>query len=132
MTSLLARFSAFVRDQRGAAAVEFVIVLPLFILLTLGSISFLTLMSMTTALHFAAEDGARCAAVRPGVCSNAGTTQTYAASRYAGPKITGLGFTYTSPACGHRVVAAGSYVLRTGLANITVPLSAAACYPDQS
>jgi Flp pilus assembly protein TadG len=132
MQRLSAWINGFVRDQRGAVSAEFVLVLPLLIVLTYGSISFLMLLSTTTAIHFAAEDGARCAAVRPAVCTNAGTTQTYAAAHYAGPALTGMTFTYTNPACGHRVAGSGAFILHTGLSDVSVPLSAIACYPDQS
>jgi Flp pilus assembly protein TadG len=121
--------------ERGAIAAEFALVLPVFVLLTIGTIGVGTMMSMIVSLHFAVEDAARCASVKTTVCTNAGTTQTYATGQYKGPTVTGLAFALTAAAagnCGNKVVGTGTYTLRTGLGAISVPVSASACYPSSS
>jgi Flp pilus assembly protein TadG len=116
-------------DRDGSTAVEFALVLPVLILLIFGALGLMTAMSMNTALHFAVEDAARCAAVKTTVCADQTTTSSYASGKYKGPSMTGLTFTLTSPACGKQVVGAGTFVLSTGLATFNVPMSVQACYP---
>jgi Flp pilus assembly pilin Flp len=122
----------FLADTRGSAAAEFAMVLPVVVLLSLGVIGFMMMMSSMSALHFAAETGARCAAINKTTCGTAGATQTYALGKYKGPTISGLAFTQTNASCGKRVVGAGTIVFSTGLQSISVPVSAAACYPNQN
>jgi Flp pilus assembly protein TadG len=123
------RRNSFWRSEGGSTAVEFALVLPLLAMLILGTLGLMTAMSMNTALHFAVEDAARCAAVRTTVCTNQTTTSTYANGKYNGPSLDSLTFTLTSPACGKQVVGAGTFVLSTGLGAINVPMSVQACYP---
>ena len=121
----------------GAAAAEFALTIPALCLLLFGSIGLSTMMAVTSALHFAVGKAARCASVNAaltGVTTCAGSTavQTYAAAQYRGPSLTGLAFTLTAATtgnCGNKVVGTGTYVLRTGLASVSVPVSATACYP---
>lgn len=123
--ALLARL---LRDERGAAAAEFVLILVPMVMLTLGAIN-LSLMIYTVAtLNFAAEDAARCRTVKTTICTNAATTDTYGKSKYAGPGVPTF-TTTTGAACGNRVVGTANYVFSTGLTSTTIPLSAAACYP---
>ncbi|WP_312162153.1 TadE/TadG family type IV pilus assembly protein [Phenylobacterium sp.] len=119
--------TSLLREERGAAAVEFVLILIPMVLLTLGAIN-LSLMIYTVAtLNYAAEDAARCRAVKTLICTNAATTDTYARSRYMGPGAPN--FAATNAPCGSRVVGTTNYVFSTGLTSTTIPLSASACYP---
>jgi Flp pilus assembly protein TadG len=121
----------FLCDTTAAAAAEFVLVLPVFVLLTFGTISTGILLSAIAQMHFAAEKAARCLSVDvAGNCPTA-TINTYATSFYHGPGMTNLAFTMTSPApsCGNQVVAAGQYQFITGFTSTTLNLSASACYP---
>ena len=52
------------RDQRGAIAVEFAIILPLLLLLVVGTIEFGRVYSQFQVFNGAAREGARCAAVQ--------------------------------------------------------------------
>jgi Flp pilus assembly protein TadG len=52
------------RDQRGALAVEFAIVLPLLLLIVIGAIEFGRVYSQFQVFNGAAREGARCAAVQ--------------------------------------------------------------------
>jgi Flp pilus assembly protein TadG len=114
-------------DDTGAAAAEFALIIPGLVLMSVGASYLVMMMWASSALHYATEDAARCASVRPTTCTSAGVTQTYAATRYTGPGTPT--FTATSPACGKQVAATLAYSLNTGLARISVPLSATACYP---
>jgi Flp pilus assembly protein TadG len=116
------------KDQRGASAVEFVIVLPLLALLLIGAFYVCFMMYAYSTLHYAVEDAARCRSVKTAVSTNATTTQTYAGSRFRGWGITPT-FVATQPACGNQVVGSGTFTLRTGLRSLPVPMSATACYP---
>lgn len=53
------------RDDKGAAALEFGLILPILILLVLGIISFGYMLSFRQALSQAAAEGGRAAAVKP-------------------------------------------------------------------
>jgi Flp pilus assembly protein TadG len=126
----------FVCDTSAASAAEFALVLPIFLLLTLGTISVGILLSAITQMHFAAEKAARCLSVD--VAGNCPATDsaidTYAKKFYQGPALSGLTFSgppspLTNPlSCGNQVNARGSYQFLTGVSRSTVNLSASACY----
>jgi Flp pilus assembly protein TadG len=56
---------ALKRPERGAAAVEFALVVPILLLLTFGIISFGFMLSFRQSVSQAAAEGARAAAVAP-------------------------------------------------------------------
>lgn len=122
------RLRILLRDQNGAAAAEFVLILAPLILLVMGTINLGMMMYTTSALHFAVEDAARCATVKAAtVCTNPTTTAAYAASHYGGPSP--ATFVRSSTACGWVVTGTTNYKFTTGLTNTTIPISASACYP---
>lgn len=131
------RLHAYRRDEQGSSAVEFALVAPMFLALMFGIINLSIVLFGVVTMHFAAEDAARCYAVKTTVCTDAATTATYAASRYSGPAMSVIFTASKDGQChatggagdGHKVVANGSYQLFTGLANLTVPVSASACFP---
>ena len=127
----------FWRRQGGASAVEFALVVPPLIIMLLGAINFCIVLYANETLAYAAEEGARCMAVKTNVCPDVTTTQTYAAKMYKGPGISPT-FTPTTTTCGgangatgSQVVASGTYTLSLGIGAINVPLSATACFPNQ-
>jgi hypothetical protein len=103
-------------------------ILPVFILLTVGSVGVAMLGFSVASLNFAVQDAARCAAVKTTICTNSGTTAAYALSRYMGLPISPV-FSYSTSPCAHTVTATGtmSFNLTPQLSN--VPLTASACYP---
>ncbi|HEY8573926.1 TadE family protein [Phenylobacterium sp.] len=115
------------RDIEGATAVEFGLVLPVFVAMMLGLLSVGMLAFSVNSLQFAAEDAARCAAVKTTVCTDASTTRAYALSRYAGPQVSPV-FSYEFADCGHRVTATATYDLGLVPQIGKVPLTATACY----
>ncbi len=123
MRALLARLR---REEKGATAVEFVLILIPMVMLTLGAIN-LSLMVYTVAtLNYAAEDAARCLSVKTTTCTVA-SVNAYGRGRYTGPGA--ASFVASSATCGNRVVGTVDYVFTTGLTSTTIPLSSQACYP---
>jgi hypothetical protein len=125
MHSLISRAT---RDNRGTAAVEFAIVGPIFLSLTVGMIYVCMLMFSMAGLQYAVEEGARCASVKTLVCTSNSATVTHTQNAYYGPLITPT-FTSTTAACGHQVTGTATFSLNTGLRQISVPLSAQSCFP---
>jgi Flp pilus assembly protein TadG len=124
---ILARFR---RDQGGATAVEYALVLPSFVLLLFGVISTAQLGGAISGLHFAVEEAARCSAVNVTACGTSTTTVSFAQARYHGPAI-GAAFTSTTDGCGHTVRATGVFKLELAFTTLNVPLQATACYPGK-
>src|SRR5512138_1362814 len=87
------------RARSGATAVEMAFLLPVFMLFLLGICEFGRALWTQTALQFAVEAAARCAAVSPSLCTP--TVEAYAASQAFGMTIPSSAFTYTQNAvCG--------------------------------
>lgn len=118
----------FCYDCRGATALEFAILSPVFLMVTVGLVNLALLLYTAGSLQFAVEDAARCASVKTTICTSTSTIQVYASGKYFGPTVTPT-FTATSPSCGHSVSATATYVMNIGVARYSVPLSAVACYP---
>ena len=115
-------------DEQGTTAVEFAIIAPVFIALLIGTMVLCVGLLLVGSLHFAVEDGARCASVKTTICSDAATTVAYTQSRYFGPAVSPT-FTYAAAACGNSVSASISYSMDVGFSTFVVPISATACFP---
>jgi Flp pilus assembly protein TadG len=126
------RLKSLRRDQQGTTAVEFAIVAPVFIALLIGTLALCVAFFLVGSLHFAVEDGARCASVKAACQVNgvpdATATQTYTQNHYFGPNVSPT-FTYAAAACGNSVSASISYTMNVGFRAITIPISATACFP---
>jgi Flp pilus assembly pilin Flp len=116
------------RDQQGTTAVEFGIVAPVFIALLLGTIGLCVALFLIGSLHFAVEDGARCASIKTTICVDGPTTVAYTQSRYFGPNVSPT-FTYAAAPCGNSVSASISYSMNVGFRTLVIPISATACFP---
>ena len=122
------------RNQEGTTAVEFAITAPLFILLVLGTIALCFALFLIGSLHFAVEDGARCASVKATICQDTPTTIAYTQSRYIGPNMSPT-FTYNNAAScgsantGNSVTGTVSYTMDIGFRKFVIPISATACFP---
>jgi len=116
-------------DESGTTAIEFAIVGPVCIFLVIG-IAFLCMgLAVAGSMHYAVEEGARCASVRKFVCSDEDTTITYTKAHYFGPGAVPT-FAYDPAAvCGHSVTASTTYVVDIGVRKISVPITAEACFP---
>jgi Flp pilus assembly protein TadG len=115
-------------DQQGTTAVEFAIVAPVLIALLIGTLALCVALFLIGSLHYAVEEGARCASVKTAICSDATTTVAYAQSHYFGPNVSPT-FTYAAAACGNSVSASINYSMNVGFSTFVVPISATACFP---
>jgi Flp pilus assembly protein TadG len=115
-------------DQQGTTAVEFALVAPVFIALLVGTLSLCVGLFLIGSLHYAVEEGARCASVKTTICADSATTVAYAQSHYFGPAMSPT-FTYAAAPCGNSVSASISYSMNVGFRSFTLPFSATACFP---
>jgi Flp pilus assembly protein TadG len=122
------------RNEEGTTAVEFAIIAPLFILLVLGIIGVCFALFLIGSLHYAVEDGARCASVKTTICQDTPTTIAYTQSRYLGPNVSPT-FTLNNAApcgpanSGNAVTGTVSYTMDIGFRRFVIPISATACFP---
>jgi Flp pilus assembly protein TadG len=115
------------RSNHGATAVEFGIIAPALLTLVVGTFYLCMALFLVASMHFAVEDGARCASVNSTTCSSASAIVKYTQSRYFGPNTPT--FTYASASCGHSVSASVTYVANLGVTSVSMPIKATACYP---
>ena len=125
MTNLLSKLR---RCRSGAGALEFALVVPAFIMLVVGGFYAAMMIFTVASMHFAVEDGARCASVRTTVCADAPSTVAFTKGRYFGSAVQPV-FAYSATGCGHTVTGTVTYVFDLGLVKTNVPLSASACFP---
>jgi TadE-like protein len=116
-------------DERGTTAIEFAIVGPIFIFLLIGIFFLCMGLAVAGSLHYAVEEGARCASVRTTVCTDDSTTIAYTKSHYYGPSSQPTFIYDPAAACGHSVSASITYIVDMGLKQISVPITATACFP---
>ena len=124
----------YVRDERGASAAEFAIVLLPFIALVLGILWLSLTIYGNSTLQNAAEAAARCGVVRywSPECSDATAIKAYALSIYYGPGVSPNFNPIKDKGCGSgswTVTATATIPITTGLVNTSIPLSASACFP---
>ena len=120
--------TGFFRDNRGSSAVEFAFVGPVFLMLVIGMMYGCMLLYSMASLHYAVEEGARCASIKTTVCTDSASTIAYTQAAYRGLAAVPT-FTSSTPACGHAVTGSANFGFKTGFAAWTVPLSASACHP---
>ena len=121
-------FKSLCFDRQGTTAVEFAIVAPVFIALLIGTLALCIALFLIGSLHFAVEDGARCASVKTTICSDGPTTVAYTQSRYFGPAVSPT-FVFAAAPCGNSVTATISYSMNVGFRTLLIPISATACFP---
>ena len=122
---LLRRFR---RDESGATAAEYGLIMPLLIFGIFGALWAGLLMFSNSSLDLAVQAAARCMAVDADKCGSPSATETYALSQYSGPNISPA-FTATASGCGHTVTAEAKFDLGILPGFADVPLSTSACYP---
>jgi Flp pilus assembly protein TadG len=115
-------------DRQGTTAVEFAIIAPVFIAMLIGTFTLCVGLFLIGSLHYAVEEGARCASVKTTICSDAATTIAYAQNHYFGPNVSPT-FTYATSACGNSVSASISYSMNVGFRTFIIPVTATACFP---
>jgi Flp pilus assembly protein TadG len=121
------RASNFVGCNRATTAVEFGLVLPALAALTVGGLYAGLTVYSAAGLRSAVEQAARCYSVNSAQCSGAAATETYAQSQYFG--INNPAFTAVMAGCGHQVSGTVTVGFTVISSNLSVPLSASACFP---
>ncbi|HJW41695.1 MAG TPA: TadE/TadG family type IV pilus assembly protein [Rhizomicrobium sp.] len=115
------------KDERGAAAVEFAIVGPVYIILTIGILYTCLVLFSVASMQYAVEQAARCAGVNSTACATSGQIVAYAKADYLGPFTPT--FTYAAKTCGNQVSASASLTYDVVFKTFTIPFSVKACFP---
>ena len=116
-------------DESGSAAVEFALLLPMFLMVIIGGMGLSMLGYSAAGLQFAAQSAARCASINTTICSSITNTQVYASQRFT--NITGKTATLvaSTQSCGNQVSGSVSFKINTGIYTINIPLTSVACFP---
>jgi hypothetical protein len=116
-------------DERGTTAIEFALVGPVFLTALIGTFFLCMCLAVVGGMHYAVEEGARCASVKTMICTDQTSTVAYTQNHYFGPGALPT-FTYDpAAACGHSVTGSINYVVDVGFTQYTVPVTASACFP---
>lgn len=121
---------AFLTDPRGATAVEFALVFPLFVGMVVVVIQCGMLLWTQIALQHATQEAARCATVAESGCTSTAGIQNYAATQAYGLSIPKATFAVSIQNCGNQVSADYLYTFFISyLGGPSTTLHAQACYP---
>jgi Flp pilus assembly protein TadG len=119
------------RDQRGAVAAEFALVIGFAMVTVLGLINGGLMLYSYSNLHMAAETTARWASIRTtidGAAPGLTDLQAKGAGFYRGATAAPL-FAVASATCGMKVTASTKFNLSLGLGSAPIAMSATSCYP---
>lgn len=128
---MLRKAKNLLRNEDGAAAIEFAIYSTGFFAMLFGGIYASLLGYTSSSMHAAVESAARCRSMGT-TCADATTTQNFAAAKFHNLTGDTANFVSDTQACGNRVTATMNYNLKFIIGSRTVALSAAACFPVQS
>ncbi len=118
------------RGERGAAAIEYAILLPALLIFTLGIVDVGRLLWTQTTLDRAVEAASRCAAINATQCGTAAKIQAFAVQEAYGLQITAAAFTAGTSGCTAGVQASVPFrLIIPWLARPSLTLKAKACYP---
>jgi Flp pilus assembly protein TadG len=132
---MIARLQRRKRAQRGTAAIEYALILPILLMFVLGLMDTGRLLWSYVTLNRAVAAAARCGAVSTSTCGTAAQIRSYAVSQAFGMTLDTTAFTVATVACGMQVsgtydfefiVPGFNYVVPLGI----VTLSVKACYPN--
>jgi Flp pilus assembly protein TadG len=132
--------SHFATNRRGAAAVEYAIILPVLLLFVLGIMDVGRLLWTYATLVSATDAAARCYAIAASACTTPAQVQTYAVTQAGGLNISSSAFTASTQSCGAQVSATLVFafvipwmeaVPPFGKSN-SMTLNATACYPQSA
>jgi Flp pilus assembly protein TadG len=131
------RAHSFLKDMHGGGLAEFAMVVPVFFALVFAVIHLSFITWGMTAMHWACQTAARCAAINVplgangATCTDNNSTKAYAATQYKGPNMNVVFSADVANSCGGSgklVSATGSYVMNVVVTKVTLNLSAQACY----
>ncbi len=112
--------------------VEFALVGGLFFLLLIGVTEAGRLLWTLNALHYGAQQAARCAAVNSSLCGTNALMQSWA-SGIGGSTLPGSAFSLnTGAACGMQVTASYTMKLYIPYVSMNPTLSSTVCFPKSS
>jgi len=114
--------------RSGFSSVEFALVSMLLFAFIIGTIEIGRILWTLNALHYGAQQAARCAAVNSALCGSDSLLQSWAAG-IGGSSLPGTAFHQSSDACGIRVTATYTMQLMVPYVNINPTLHATACFP---
>jgi Flp pilus assembly protein TadG len=121
------------RDERGATALEFAILAPVFFLIIFGIIAVGLLFWTQVGLQHGAEMAARCASINTTLCPNGNPSavRNYAMQQALGLSLPASTFNLTTPPppCGNQVSATYTFVFPDILNLSPLTLTALACFP---
>jgi Flp pilus assembly pilin Flp len=121
----------FLRDQRGAVAAEFALVIGFAMITVLGLINGGLMLYSYSNLHMAVENTARWASIRTtidGAAPGSTDLQAKGAGFYMGATAAPA-FAVAAATCGMQVTASTTFSLSLGLGSAPVSMSATSCYP---
>jgi Flp pilus assembly protein TadG len=120
-----------ISDIRGAAAVEFALILWPLLLLVLGAVDGGRMLWTQNTLQYAVEQAARCAVVSTATCGTPAQIKSYAASMANGMSVSPSVFSSASPGCGAKTTQVSASYSYSPLfpfpTNVT--LTASSCRP---
>lgn len=122
MNKLRNSLPRWTRDVSGSVAVEFALLLPVYIAVIFGIIEFGRMIWICNTLEFAAEQAARYGAVRS-ASQTAATIETYARSQMLGMDSSNANLDFTVTPCGTTITVVGTYNFTT-LISAYVPILA--------
>ncbi|WGS22034.1 MULTISPECIES: TadE/TadG family type IV pilus assembly protein [unclassified Bradyrhizobium] len=119
------------RDHRGASALEFGLIAPLFFAFVFGIVEIGLLLWTQAGLQHGVEIAARCATVNTTLCptNKPDVIATYASQQAFGLNLPASTFTYAAPACGNQVNASYQFQFPQILNMAPLTLTATACFP---
>ncbi|MFB9269233.1 TadE/TadG family type IV pilus assembly protein [Bradyrhizobium erythrophlei] len=125
------KLAALWRDRRGASALEFGLIAPLFFAFLFGIIEVGMLLWTQAGMQHGVELAARCATVNATLCptSNPNAITTYASQQAFGLNLPFSTFSYAAPACGNQVSASYQFQFPPILNLAPLTLTALACFP---
>lgn len=120
--------------RRGAAAIEYGLILPAVLLFIIGIIDVGRLLWTYTTLNRAVEAAARCGAVNTVDCGTTAQIQSRGVEEAWGLTISDSAFTVTTASCGIKVAVSYDFVFAipafAGTSDLgTITLAPTACYP---
>ena len=130
MTANAGRRLSPLRDRRGVAAIEYALILPVFLTLVFGIIDISRLMWFQISIQHATAIAARCGAVTSTSCTTDAQILGTAAVSAPGIKLNASEFTVVRGTCGVKVSAAVPFKFISAFVGLPArTLKATYCHP---
>ena len=122
------RLHQFLRDETGASASEFALVLPAVLIMLFGAMASGVMMYTAVKLQHATEDAARCYSAQRDDCASDAASF---ATNYPGLILDDLAFSagWDDGCEGYKVTTSGTFNFLMGQGVLSAPVSTQACYP---